>query len=450
MRRFSLYRRGRIWYAQFYNPSIKRYADAKSTGESVRSAAVSVVERWDREGIPEYTRPRPVIDTLSVDTILQTIRQTDLTSRDAERVVAALKARDLVEYAVMRGGPGAEGFVQFLQRFWNYDESPYVREKLLHHQRIGRRHCYDQTINVRTYWKPFFGERQVGEIRKADLKDLSFWLEREKGLQSKTINNVLAAGTVALRWAAENEYISTNPAEGFMKFSGASQKRGILTEDEVRGLFASSWPHERAYVGNLLAMSTGLRSGEVLAVQVRDIEEDRLRVRHSWSDQDKLKGTKTGEERAVPLLPEVRTAMVELARKSPHGIGPTAFVFWSTERSDRPMDAHPLLEEMKAALVRLKLSEEELKEPQKVQEAADYWKSRHVVFHSWRHYYAARMADRLESRKVMLATGHANEAVFRAYADHGTEEVFREVRTAAAEVFGKLIPFPPIARMIET
>jgi hypothetical protein len=153
MRRFSLYKRGRIWYAQFYNPSTKRYADAKSTGESVRSAAISVVERWDREGIPDYTRPRSVIDTLGVDTILQTIRQTDLTIRDAERVVAALKARDLVEYAVMRGGLGAEGFVQFLQRFWNYDESPYIREKLLHHQRIGRRHCYDQTINVRPYWK---------------------------------------------------------------------------------------------------------------------------------------------------------------------------------------------------------------------------------------------------------------------------------------------------------
>jgi integrase len=195
------------------------------------------------------------------------------------------------------------------------------------------------------------------------------------------------------------------------------------------------------YVGDLLVMSTGLRAGEVLAVQVRDIEEDRLRMRHSWSDQDRLKGTKTGEERAVPLLREVRTAMLDLAHRNPHGIGPTAFVFWSTERSDRPMDAHPLLEEMKAALVRLKLSEQEMKDPQKVRKAAECWKSRRVGFHSWRHYYAARMADRLESRKVMLATGHANEAVFRAYADHGTEDVFREVRTAAADVFGRLIPF---------
>jgi len=59
------------------------------------------------------------------------------------------------------------------------------------------------------------------------------------------------------------------------------------------------------------------------------------------------------------------------------------------------------------------------------------------VFHLWRHYYAARMEDRLESRKVMLATGHANGAVFESYADHATAEVFEEVRAAATEAFGQ-------------
>jgi len=30
-----------------------------------------------------------------------------------------------------------------------------------------------------------------------------------------------------------------------------------------------------------------------------------------------------------------------------------------------------------------------------VREAREYWQGRRVVFHSWRHYYAARLADRL-------------------------------------------------------
>jgi hypothetical protein len=51
------------------------------------------------------------------------------------------------------------------------------------------------------------------------------------------------------------------------------------------------------------------------------------------------------------------------------------------------------------------------------------------------------MADRLEKRKVMLATGHATGAVFDAYADHGTEEIFREVEQAAQDAFGRLLQF---------
>jgi integrase len=71
----------------------------------------------------------------------------------------------------------------------------------------------------------------------------------------------------------------------------------------------------------------------------------------------------------------------------------------------------------------------------------EYWKTRKVVFHSWRHYYAARMADRLEAHKVMSATGHKNGAVFEAYAEHLSAETFDEVRAASVEAFGRLLPF---------
>ncbi|MGA2380793.1 MAG: tyrosine-type recombinase/integrase [Spirochaetia bacterium] len=441
MRRFILYRRGRVWYAQFYNATTKRYSGARSTGETVRSAAVTVVERWDREGIPERTGPRPVIDSLGVDTIVQTIRQTNLTNTDAERVVAALKDQGLVEYAVMRNGPGAEGLVAFLERFWNFEESPYVREKLAHHHRIGRRHCYDQALNVRVYWKPYFKERRLVEIQKDELRKFSFWLEGEKGLQPKTINNVLAAGFVPLRWAHANQVIPTNPSVGLLKFSGKAARRGVLTEDEVVKLFAKSWADERAYLGNALAMSTGLRLGEVLAIQVRDIEDTRLRVRHSWSNIDRLKDTKTGEERTVPLLEGLRTRLLELARRNPHGVGPASFVFWSVTHADRPLDGHGLADPLKDTLIGMSLTDEDRKDPEKVKRAEEYWRTRRVSFHGYRHLYAARMADRLEARKVMSATGHKSGAVFEVYADHVAERTMAEVQTVSEEIFGKLLPF---------
>ena len=406
MRRFCLYRRGKIWYCKLYNPATKSYLSGRSTGEMQRDATLLTVAEWLSGGVPEPKQKgiRPVSSVFEVNTVLSALRVLQLTTAEAQKIVSVLRDRQLIETAVVKVGPGSQPLVSYLKQFWNYTSSPYVREKLAHDHRIGKRHCYGMTLCVHKYWVPYFVERRLSEIRKADLRAFALWLKEEKGQNGKTVNNCLAAGTVALQWAAENEYIPANPGEGLMKFSGKSVKRGVLAEDEVCKLFAKPWRHERAYVGNILAMSTGLRLGEVLAAQVRDIEMDRLRVRHSWSEQDKLKGTKTGEERVVPLLPDVRAAMLELARKNPHGISPTAFVFWSTEHPDRPMDAHPLPEELRAALLRSGLSEDDQKDPAKVREAAEYWRSRNVVFHSWRHYFAARMADRLEARKVMSAT----------------------------------------------
>ena len=288
----------------------------------------------------------------------------------------------------------------------------------------------------------FFGEaKQLGEVRKSELKEFSPWLAEKRKLKAKSINTALSAGTVAIRWAHAEELIPSNPAAGLVKFSGAAARRGVLAEEEVRRLFAVPWNNERAQVGNELAMSTGMREGEILAGQVRDIGDDRFFVRHSWSDLDGLKDTKTGKERIVPLLPSVRAALLELARKNPHGASPASFIFWSTERPDKPMDFHFLLDGLKDALIAMSLTEEEKKTPAKVEQVAQYWRSRKTVFHSWRHYYAARMADRISSRKVMLATGHSNGAVFESYANHRTEEIFQEVAATATEAFGDLVPF---------
>ena len=235
--------------------------------------------------------------------------------------------------------------------------------------------------------------------------------------------------------------IRSNPAEGLMTFSAKAAKRGVLTDVEVQELFSKRWPNERCKIANMLAMSTGLRAGEIVALQVRDIGDNRLFIRHSWNDWDKLKGTKTEAERTVPVLAAMRTALLDIARRNPNGIGPNSFVFWSSTSTRRPMQPERLLRALSAALLQLRLTDEELKDPTKVQFAHQYWAGRHVVFHSWRHFFASRMADRLEKRKVMLATGHANGAVFDAYADHGNEEIFREVEKAAGEAFAKLLHF---------
>ena len=300
--RFSLFRRGSIWYVQFYNPQTQKYLSARSTGETNRNAALLIVAQWLRDGLPDPSRGhRPLQELLDLDVALSILRSAPLAPNDTERIIRVLKDRQMIENAVIGAGPGSEPFTAFLKHFWDYEESPYVRDRLAHGQRISRRHCYEARNRLDFYWIPYFGEdKKLSEINKSDLRAFSLWLKEEKDLKANTINNVLSAGTVPLRWAARNELILANPAEGLMSFSGKAVKRGVLTDPEVKKLFELSWPDEHSKIGNMLAMSTGLRSGEVVALQVRDIGEDRLCIRHSWNKWDDLKGTKTDTERSVP------------------------------------------------------------------------------------------------------------------------------------------------------
>ncbi len=328
----------------------------------------------------------------------------------------------------------------FLKKFWDYDRSEYIQDKLAHGQRFGRARAYDMSCRLKLHWEPYFSGKKLSEITKLDLKAFSTEIAK-KGLAPSTINHTIEVGTIALSWAHQNDLIATDPGEGLRSFSGASKKRGVLEPDEVARLFAEPWLDERSHVGNLVAATTGLRAGEILALRAEDIAKDRIFVRHSWSPKDRLKGTKTGEEREVPLLAEVRAALLALASRNPWG--PRGFIFYSA-KPDVPMDIKRLLDPLIERFIRMKAGTET--DPESTEEARAAalaeWRSRNLTFHGWRHFYSARMADLIDARKIMTTTGHKTQSVFDAYADHARAGDFDEVGQASRLAFGKVLATP--------
>lgn len=81
----------------------------------------------------------------------------------------------------------------------------------------------------------------------------------------------------------------------------------------------------------------------------------------------------------------------------------------------------------------------------KRQRAAREWNSRGVVFHSWSHFYAARLADCVDLGKVQLATGHKSAVMAEHYAQHALDADFGAVGAAVAESFGTILSFPKAA-----
>jgi integrase len=71
------------------------------------------------------------------------------------------------------------------------------------------------------------------------------------------------------------------------------------------------------------------------------------------------------------------------------------------------------------------------------------WKSRNIVFHSWRHFYAARMSDIKTAEEVARITGHKSRAVFDEYAAHVEKQNLEDMGRAAQQVFGGVLEALP-------
>jgi integrase len=89
----------------------------------------------------------------------------------------------------------------------------------------------------------------------------------------------------------------------------------------------------------------------------------------------------------------------------------------------------------------MEISEADKKIPKKRDELHRRWVEAGISFHSWRHYYAAHMADRVDIRTVQLATGHKNSAMAEHYAAHAQDKHFEGVSAAARDAFGNIISF---------
>jgi integrase len=240
------------------------------------------------------------------------------------------------------------------------------------------------------------------------------------------------AELVPLGWAYNEGMIPADIGKDFERYSGGAGKRGVLSAEEAAALFERPWADAAAMTANLLAATTGMRKGEILAIRGADIGEAVLNVNHSWSPADGLKSPNNGETRRVPLLPEVRAALMERLAANPYKDVPEGerFVFWGEVADKSRYDGYFMLRALDKEMGAMGLDR----------------LGRNICFHSGRHFYAARMADVEEAEKVSRITGHKSRAVFNAYADHVTEKAVVDLGKTAAAVFAGVLAGAVLAK----
>jgi integrase len=136
----------------------------------------------------------------------------------------------------------------------------------------------------------------------------------------------------------------------------------------------------------LTAAFTGLRMGELLALHWRDVDfaGSAVRVRASFYNGH-LTTPKSGRVRAVPLAPDVASALAQLGRRH-DWVGDDDLVF-AGDGGDH-LDASALRRRYKAALTHASL--------------------RPLRFHDLRHTFGTRMIAKADIRRVQEWMGHAD------------------------------------------
>jgi integrase len=497
MRQYYFYRRKGIYYAELVTETGYRLP-AKSTKTRNRDEAAMIVGDWIRNGLPtrENHAPRLAEAGATLTSILRAVKRADLDAEGAMKIAVALRERELLSFNVAAPGPGKEKFIGFLLRFWDTEHSPYLKDKKAHGHKITQKYCRSSVQIIERHWEPYFGNSKVlGEIARKDLREFSISLS-DKGLASATINNAMIVGTTALRWAHIEGFIPVDPTEGLITFTGDKTNRDVLTEEETEALFRIEWTDARAYIAALLSLTTGIRSGEIRALRRESIGEAVLDISWSFSDSEGLKRPKNGEPRRVPLLPEIRAAMFSLLESNPHKERENPFIFYS-ENPDRPCSAELFRRDLKRAIKEsLNNPLDWLQEPpqgkgnlwvikgekniagdlqgewsdpapasgkekrHRAKTRQHYYEylyqradtkpekpkgieigDRRIDFHSFRHIFASRMANRMAADKVAKVTGHRSKAAAKIYQDHVTARILSEAGAEAAKEFENIMGF---------
>jgi len=311
------------------------------------------------------------------------------------------EARDFVkEYFDGLGTREEITFTEYTKDFFVWDKCTWIKRQHATGKSFSRVMARHRRGHLRNYILPVFGERNLADLKAHEIQA---WLV-SLPLSNQTKNHILYTLNIVLRQAEFEELIDRNPVDKVSAMAKNYRARDTLTNEELENLFPENpclfhvaWPNQKIGTIFCLMASTGMRTGEIQALQWSAILWDIpgvLIVRAVKADRS-IGEPKAKEKRGI-LLPE-RT--VDVLRRwhdliKPAGVNELVFpneqggILW----------AH-LPEHFKAGLQRAGISTE----------------GRNLVPHSLRHTYNTRMRELVTDQALREFTGHRSQAMTDRY-----------------------------------
>jgi len=415
-RKFYLYeRKNGIFYAELI---IDGERIIRSTKVRKREKAAVIAAKWIAEGIPVAQGEKiPLAVIADYKALLHYVQTSDITESQAVDINRALLQRGLITAPAGQASYTKRRLIDFLLEYWDYDNSPALKDKRAHGKQVLKESCYDATRAIESRWKPYFKDKMTCEITRDDLRE--FGLALKEKYAGKTVNKYLFYGTIALKWAYREKLMSENIAEKIGGFVGGGKKRDVLTESEWKLLSDYQyWRSLRGYVAFMVSSTSGLRNSEIRALKRQDIGDKLIHVKHGFNRLDGIKCTKTNEERKVYLLPDVRELILKLFADNPHES--KQYIFYNDIHEDKPCDIRLFSVNIQTAM----------------RNAGIELAGRKIDFHSLRHYFTTVWADKTgDLRQVAKLTGHKGIEMAAHYGRHTSEAEIIKMGNQAAKIF---------------
>lgn len=295
-------------------------------------------------------------------------------------------------------------FTEYAKDFYDYEKSQFIQGKLQRGFSFSHANAEARNRFIRSTAIPFFGDKLISQISPNDIEAFIVSL-KSTGIKNNTLNGKIKWLRQIFRYAYKMHDIQFDPTERIMLFKNDTAEKGIFNDEEIEQLFNNTDSLEKywgsdiiTYTMNYLSLHTGLRLGEIQALQKEDLTEDCIIVRKSWSEQYGLGSTKTGKTRIIPLSRSLYEKLAILAGNNRSG----NFIF-STNDGVRPITRKTLYGRFYYALEKIGLTETERKH-------------RNITFHSWRHTFASILANgNVPELYIRRLTGHTSQKMLDTY-----------------------------------
>lgn len=251
---------------------------------------------------------------------------------------------------------------------------------------------------------PFFGNMAVGAITPGDIE--KYVVQRRKTIKHRpkckhvdctcpslapaTVNRERAVLSKALNMALRRGLIDRNPVQAVRPLKENNTRERYLESTEEAKLLAAAQDWLRPTI--IVALQTGMRLGEILAIQRGDIDKSRRMLR--------VPKTKSGKPRHVPLNETVFKTLEAIPAFVGKG-GASPFVFVNRE-TEKPYAPDSVTSAFRRTVASAGLA---VSGPDK------------ITFHTLRHTVVSRLvAAGVPDRKIMKLVGHSTQAMVSRYA----------------------------------